>query len=690
MTRSLVVTILFLLQFQALTQEDIIFGQQLDRPYNWMKDVTSDRVHQWLIEQEVSQAEYFKKSDFKKLNSVLYAPRRLDYLETDRYKFELITPVKKPPRLVLKDLIHEEPTYETLIRCRDFKLNANDIPSIEAFRVSNNELYLIAAISHSGSDWLKLLIYNLGTRTLLDTLTGIIDPNIILDQGGFYYVRYDPPSDLNSIRTKQRLSFHEFGTTQESDRDVFVNADASAIRRFEYQRLENSKMLYVFHPLKIRDSWKEAITKIDLREFSATQPFFVYTSPHRVTFDLVMQKGDTIVMRSDLRDPNFEVLQFNTNHLNQYGSLIPPSDLVLNDVTYLSDEYLGLKYLSDGRYMGVIVDEFGQIKKKIQTYEGSSITFRRESDERAFCYHTHYLRKYNAEIIDLQNLTSHYSNRATNGYGRDFKPNIVVTSYVNKDGQDVPITIIYNKSNYSKNGDQAAMIKVYGGYGVISEPSLEWQNYLFVKNGGVLAFPGVRGSGAKGADWGFAGRGMNKQNTIDDVISASEYLIDNGFVKKDNLFLQGASQGGFIVAAAAIQRPDLFKGVIANAGVFDLITSPDESVGYAQLNREEFGDPADSLGFLNRLRLSPLHNLKKGVHYPSFLIITGSNDTRVPPSQSYRFMAMLKEKSANSLNFLHVTNGGHNISQFPQEALAIQSLKFKFLWLLTGNKYWKG
>ncbi len=380
--------------------------------------------------------------------------------------------------------------------------------------------------------------------------------------------------------------------------------------------------------------------------------------------------------------------KINTKQINKYTSFIPPSDLVLEEVTCLSDKYLGLEYLSNGRYMGVIVDAFGQVKKRIQTQEGSSITFQRYADEKAFCYHQHYLTDYNLEVINLKDLTSDYQKRT---YRKGFliNHNLLVTTYLNRDGQDVPITIIYNKNKFDRHGDQPAMIKVYGGYGLTGEPSFNWENYLFVKNGGVLAFPGVRGSGAKGAAWGLAGRGLNKQNTIDDVIAAAEFLILQGFVKKEQLFLQGGSHGGFVVAAAAIQRPDLFRGVIVTAGVFDLVTSSQQAVGYAQLNREEYGDPLDSLGFLNRLRLSPMHNLKEGVKYPSFLILAGSNDTRVPPSQSYRFMAALKERSANPANFLHVTNGGHNIAQFPKEEIEITSLKFKFLWLHTGLKFWK-
>ncbi len=682
--RPLSYLLFFIVQiFPAIAQEEeqIVFGQKVTSPYAWMEDTSSDSLQKWLEKQDSIKFATFKKSDFRKMNGVLDWKGHSSKQHTNQYSFEIFRTTKSPPKLKYKTK-NSDDWSETLIRCADFKTHKNDFPSIEDYWVANSELFLVAAISHSGQDWLEFLVYDLQEGKLLSTLKGIIDSHVIFYDKGFYYERFDSPNGMDDIRRNQRLSYHEFDKKQSEDRDIFVNADPTSIRTFNWSQLENSNFLYLFHPVKIKGLWKEAITKIELGKYSELRPFFIYSSPHRITFDPILQKDDSLLMRTDLRDPNFEILKFHTGKINRYRSLVPPSQLILKNVTRLNSNYLGLKYLSEGQYFGVIVDMSGEVKKEIATYEGGGILFQKGSEEEAYCFHTHYTSRYSVETINLNNLQSR----------RESNPiyyNTEVTNYRSHDGIQIPITIIYNGATFKKNGDQPAMIKVYGGYGIIEEPHFDWENFLFVKNGGVLAFPGVRGSGAKGADWGLAGRGLNKQNTIEDVISAAEYLIKKKFSHPEGLFLQGGSQGGFVVASAGIQRPDLFKGIIANVGVFDLITSANKNVGYHQLNREEYGSPTDSLGFLNRLKLSPIHNLKKGVNYPSFLIITGSNDTRVSPSQSYRFLAALNSKSENPLNFLHLTNGGHNIVQLPMERLKIMSLKFKFLWLHTGYKFWK-
>lgn len=554
-----------LVAFSVLSQDQkVVFGQKIDHPYGWMQDVTSDTVQNWLAYQQENQSEIFKRSDFKKLNSILYAPKNSYTRETNRYKFELVVASKTPPRLKYYVLGKEEEEFGVLIKCQDFKRSKNDYPSITNYWVTDSELFLVAAISHSGSDWKELLVYDLESKQLIDKLEGVIRSRVIFHGRGFYYERYDPPTELKSLRSNQRIAFHEFNTPQNSDKNIFVNADSKSIRQFEFAQIEDTKTIFVFHPVKIKSTWKRAITKIELGDFSPLRPFFIYSSPYRITFDPIVQKGDSILMRTDLRDPNFEILKFNTKMINQYSSFLPANELVLKDVTLLNDQYYGLKYHSEGRYLGVIVDEVGKMKLKVPTYEGSGIDFiSGEEWSEAYCFHNHYLSERNVETIDLNTLTTDFrSNTYISYFGRNRTVNweAELTNFQSKDGVHVPMTILYNKDTFKKNGDQPLLIKVYGGYGLDQEPYFSWENRLFVKNGGVLVFPGVRGSSARGADWALAGRGLKKQKTVDDVIAAAEYLINKKFVRSGNIFLEGSSHGGFLVAAAGIQRPDLFKG----------------------------------------------------------------------------------------------------------------------------------
>lgn len=65
-------------------------------------------------------------------------------------------------------------------------------------------------------------------------------------------------------------------------------------------------------------------------------------------------------------------------------------------------------------------------------------------------------------------------------------------------------------------------------------------------------------------------------------------------------------------------------------------------VGSAYTNVSEFGTVKKKDEFMNLRSYSPFHNIKDSINYPSTLIITGSNDTRVPPYHSYKFAGKLQ------------------------------------------------
>jgi prolyl oligopeptidase len=58
---------------------------------------------------------------------------------------------------------------------------------------------------------------------------------------------------------------------------------------------------------------------------------------------------------------------------------------------------------------------------------------------------------------------------------------------------------------------------------------------------------------------------------------------------------------------------------------------------------------------------SPVHNVKKGVHYPATMVTTGDHDDRVVPAHSFKFAAELQDKqTGNNPVLIRIeTNAGH-------------------------------
>ena len=231
--------------------------------------------------------------------------------------------------------------------------------------------------------------------------------------------------------------------------------------------------------------------------------------------------------------------------------------------------------------------------------------------------------------------------------------------YPAKDSVMVPMILVYEKG-LELNGEHPVILNAYGGFGVVPSPGFDPGIVWFVKQGGVFAFANIRGGGDKGHKWAEDGKGANKQNSFNDFIAAAEYLIKNKYTNPDKLAATGASHGGLVVAAAAVQRPDLFKAVVPEVAPLDMLRFEKFTGGHWYT--DEFGTVEDSASFLNLLAYSPYHNISDSINYPAMLVATSENDDRVPPFNSYKFVARLQSRNAqkNPVLLRIEKKSGHN------------------------------
>lgn len=242
----------------------------------------------------------------------------------------------------------------------------------------------------------------------------------------------------------------------------------------------------------------------------------------------------------------------------------------------------------------------------------------------------------------------------------DFKDVEVVREWaVSKDGTRVPLTIMCRKGT-PKDGRRPTLVTGYGGYGDSQLPDFQVDRMLWLEQGGVYAVAHVRGGGELGADWRRAGQLTKKQNAIDDFAACLQFLIDQKYTGPEHLGITGASQGGVLMGAALTQYPAKFRAMVGEVGAYDLLRSelhPNEAYSVT-----EQGSVADPEQFKALYAYSPYYRVKDGTAYPAVFLLTGENDNRVDPANSWKMAARLQAATASKLPILLWTGAksGHD------------------------------
>ncbi|TDB99461.1 S9 family peptidase [Micromonospora fluostatini] len=210
-------------------------------------------------------------------------------------------------------------------------------------------------------------------------------------------------------------------------------------------------------------------------------------------------------------------------------------------------------------------------------------------------------------------------------------------SYRSADGTTVRMLVV---EPVGRAGPRPTVLFGYGGFGSSLVPAYDPAILAWVGAGGVYAVANLRGGGEEGEQWHRAGMREHKQNVFDDFHAAAGALIDGGWTTRDQLGAYGGSNGGLLVGAALVQRPDLYRAVVCEAPLLDMARY--ERFGMGRLWAGEYGsaDDPDEVGWL--LGYSPYHHVRPGVAYPAVLFAVAENDARVDPMHARKMCAALQ------------------------------------------------
>jgi len=626
--------------------------------YRWLENMTSPEVDHWVNAQ--NEITYQHLDEAKKPFNAAFKIKDYDFLSSNSLPYKngkYFYAQYRVDKLLPATLFYRK----TLNDAPKVALNPYDIYKDKNVMLSNyypskNSIYIAGKFSLNGGDRHEIRFSEINTlKTSDDVLTDVKFSTVAWNKDlGVFYKKNSNRNTFARDSTYQ-LFYHRLGTSQNDDVLVLdVTKKESTISFYTTKTtlvvIESSKdeSNTIYYECKLED---ETFSLEPILEFKNNE------------FEVLKYKDGRIYFSSTKFDWG-EIRSFDVKNRQDEKVVVPQIYMKLLESSYFYDDYIVCKYKTLGKYLLMVYDTNGKFIRKFDAPEGTdfNIHFYDSTTKDLFVSFSSYTIssqnfKLNIETGEVKTYFNDYIKPKVTLFPLDYFTTKTIT-YKSRDDKDVPITIIHKK-NMVLDGNNPTLLEAYGGFGLVSGPHYDTGLLYFLEKGGVYAYAEIRGGGEKGIKWHTDAIGLKKKNSFNDFIDAAEFLIAEKYTSPQKLAISGGSYGGLVVGVAMTQRPELFKVVIPNVGVFDMARFDEYTVGKYHL--DEYGNPNNPAEYKSIIEYSPYNNIKENVNYPTTLIITSENDDRVPPMHSYKFAAALQNRAAqkNPIYLKTLRKSGH-------------------------------
>jgi prolyl oligopeptidase len=243
-----------------------------------------------------------------------------------------------------------------------------------------------------------------------------------------------------------------------------------------------------------------------------------------------------------------------------------------------------------------------------------------------------------------------------------------------KDGTQIPYFVTRPKD---LSGPAPTVLYGYGGFEISETPSYSANfGMLWLSRGRVFVVANIRGGGEYGPAWHQAALLQNRQKAYDDFQAVAQDIVRRGITTSRQLGIMGGSNGGLLVSANMVERPELFGAVVCQVPLIDMIRYT--QIGAGASWAAEYGDPARPADRAWILRYSPYQNVSKDRKYPPVFFVTATSDDRVTPVHARKMAARMEEQGHDVL-FYENTDGGHAAAADHRQAAEMWALSFVYL-----------
>lgn len=495
------------------------------------------------------------------------------------------------------------------------------------------------------------------------------------DNQALYYIKKDPQTLLG-----YQVYRHVLGTPQASDELIYEEADSAYYTNIS--KSKDGQEVYIWHS----STETSGVSIIDANNPSAKAEAF-YPREMGIEYSIAKLK-DWYYIYTNYEAVNFRLMKATSKDIHDRSKWVDvvPAD----DNTQLVDfELFNDHLVYEQRSNGLATVKVRQLS--------TGKEFPLEFNDTAFAA---YLTS-NYEL-DNSKVRIYYSSLTTPGTYYDFDLNtgepeimkqtpvlgdfdadnyqserIMITA---RDGKQVPVSLVYRKDLFKKDGTNPIYQYAYGSYGHTIEPTFSSARLSLLDRGFVYAIAHIRGSEMLGRPWYEDGKKLTKQNTFNDFIDATKNLVEKGYGAKDKVFAVGGSAGGLLMGAIINQAPELYRGIGAHVPFVDVVTTMlDESIPLTTNEYDEWGNPNNKTYYDYMLSYSPYDNVK-AQNYPNMLVTTGLHDSQVQYFEPMKWVAKLREMKTDNNVLLFKTDmeAGHGGASGRFKRLKEDALEYAF------------
>ena len=628
---------------------DDYFGRKVTDPYRWLEDLESPATAAWVAAQNKVTFAYLdrvpQRETIRKRLTELWDYQRtgVPVLEAGQLWFEQNTGLQR------QSPVYRQAGFKTASSqaIDPNRLSPDGSVAMAQWAPSPDGKWLAYTLASGGSDVQDIHVRNLVTgKDAADAVLRMKFSGIAWtrDSKGFFYSRYkgtEISADFAEASKFHQVWYHTVeGGTQ--DRLIFERPD-NGNEGVQADLSDDGRWLFLSAASGTTNNrlWVADLgtpSKPDL----AVKPMVLAAEEDAIYRPLGVVE-QTIYLYTTCQAPKGRVVAARVGESDRAKWLTivaEGKDPIAEQGPVLVGDRIAVVYLSDVQSRVRLFGLDGTPRAEVPLPEPGSVTeiAAREDGSEIYFQFTSYLRPATVFRYDVRSATLEPFYPPSSSFDAT-RYETRALFYESRDGTRVPIFVTLRKGA-SLDGTHPTILYGYGGFNIAMVPRFSAAVAGWLELGGIYAVANIRGGSEYGEGWHRAGTRDRKQNVFDDFIAAAEYLAREKYTTPSRLAIRGGSNGGLLVAASMIQRPDLFAVALPAVGVLDMMRYHRFSAG--PFWADDYGSSDDPRAAQYLIAYSPLHNLKAGTCYPATLITTADRDDRVVPGHSFKFAAALQ------------------------------------------------